>query len=126
MKSLISSTLILLALYAQACSAQESNARLVFMNSHQQYSFEQITSLQPTLLIPLQQPQYGFIAYTRVNRHQSSNNQGIIQHHTSETLGFGLHHQINNWMQTQVVVQTQQYRRAGNELESMMSLAVQF
>jgi len=125
MKSLISGTLILLALYAQSSFAQNSS-HWIMLNSQNQYFSEQVTSIQPTLLVPLTQPQYGLVAYTRVNRHQNTNYTGAMQYRSSQSYGFGLHHRASNWMHTQIVVQTQQYRSAGNGFESMLNLAVRF
>ncbi|MEH6345161.1 MAG: hypothetical protein V7785_08755 [Bermanella sp.] len=125
MKSLISGSLILLALYAQSSFAQDSS-HWVILNSHNQYFSEQVTSIQPTLLIPLSQSQYSLMAYTRVNRHQSANHTGVMQYRSSKSYGFGLHHRVSNWMHTQIVVQTQQYRSSASGFESMLNLAVQF
>ncbi len=126
MKSLISGTLILLALYAQAACAQDSQARLLILNSQILSYSEQVTSIQPTLFIPMNQPQYGLIAFTRINRHQSSHLQEIKQSHISDVYGVGMHHRVNAWMFTQVVVQSQQFGALEGGYESMLSLTAKF
>jgi len=126
MKSLISSTLILLALYAQACCAQESPARLLMLNSQQQYFTEQISSIQPTLLISLQNPQYSVMLYSQISRHQSKNLEGSTQNYVNESTGLGIHHQVNSWMHTQIVVKSQQYQNRSSQIESMLSAVVRF
>ena len=126
MKSLISGTLILLALYAQACCAQDTSARLVMLNSHQHYLTGQITTIQPTLLIALQQPNYSLMVYSQTNHHKSQSFTGLQHNYANESTGLGIHHQVNNWMHTQVVVKTQQYQHRSSQLESMLSVAVHF
>ena len=126
MKSLISGTLILLALYAQASCAQDTSTRLVMLNSHQQLLTEQITTLQPTLFIALQQPNYSLMVYSQTNHHQSQSLLGLQHNYRNESTGLGIHHQVNNWMHTQVVVKTQQYQHRSSQLESMLSVAVHF
>ena len=126
MKSLISGTLILLALYAQACCAQDTSTRLIMLNSQQQYLTEQVTTIQPTLLIALQQPNYSLMLYSQTNHHQSQSLKGLQHNYVNESTGLGIHHQVNNWMHTQVVIKTQQYQHRSSQLESMLSVAVQF
>ncbi len=125
MKSLISGTLILLALYAQACCAQDGS-QLVMLNSQQQFFNKQIVTIQPTLLIAMSQPNYSFILYSRTNHHQGNNLKGIQQNFTNESTGLGIHQQVNNWVSTQLVVKTQQYQHKSSQLESSLSLAIQF
>ncbi len=126
MKSLISGTLILLALYAQASCAQDAQARLIILNSQIQSFSAQVTRVQPTLLVPLNHSQYGIMAFTRIDRQQSATLQDIQASHMSEAYGIGMLHQVNSWMYTQVVVQTQQLSNLENGYESVVSLTAQF
>jgi len=125
MKSLISSTLILLALYAQATCADEQLTRFVVLTSSHQTDSGQYTSIKPTLLVPWQDSQSGFVLFRSLNREQTINYSGIKQNHNSQTYGFGMHHRVNGWMYTQVVVQSQQYSQQ-NGFESMFNLSMSF
>ena len=124
MKSLISGTLILLALYAQASCAQDGS-QLIIINSQQQYFNMQVITIQPTLLIAIQ-ANYSVVLYSQKNLHKSYQLVNIQHQYTNESNGLGIHHQVNNWMQTQVVVKTQQYQHKSSQLESSLSVAVQF
>ncbi len=126
MKSLISSTLILLALYAQACCADEQLTRFVVLTSSHQTDTAQYTSVKPTLYMPIQDSQTGFVLFRGLNRSESVNYSGIKQNHISQNYGMGFHHQISNWMYTQVVVQSKEHSQQGSGYESMFYVNLSF
>ncbi len=123
MKSLISSTLILLALYAQACCADEQLTRFVVLTSSHQTDTGQYTSVKPTLYMPIQDTQTGFVLFKGLNRTES-----VVHSHIkrSQNYGMGFHHQVNNWMYTQVVVQSNEYSQQSSGYESMLYVNLAF
>ena len=126
MKSLIGGMLILLALYAQAASADERQARFIVLSSAQQTGDGQYNSVKPTLYMPLQSTQAGFILFRGLNHRDSVNHLGVRSSHNSQHYGMGLHHQVSNWMYTQVVIQSQQHSQQGSGYESMFYVNLSF
>lgn len=126
MKSLIGGMLILLALYAQAASADERQARFIVLSSAQQTGDGQYSSVQPTLYVPLSSPRSGLVFFRSLNRDSTTSDSGVKRNFNSQHYGLGFRHQVNSWMITQVVVQSQQYNRQSSGYESMFNVNVFF
>ena len=126
MKSLISSTLILLALYAQATCADEHQSRLIVLSSSYTSISGQYTSVKPTYYIPLQDSKCGLVFFRSLNRSQTVSQSGIEQSHHSQHYGLGFHQQVNSWMYTQVIVQSQQYSQQEGAYESLFNVSMSF
>ncbi len=126
MKSLINGTLILLALYAQACSA-ESNSSFLLLNSQSQLAHGTISSIQPTWYTSAAHANYGVIVYSRLNRSLNTNHNGTIQTHYGQVFGLGLHQQLTPWMYGQLSLQTQRDNEIHDGLNTLaLSLNARF
>lgn len=115
MKIILATLISTLAMYAQACCAQDVQMSVF---SHQQ-TFSQFSqhTTQPTWLIG-QSGEPQLIGFTQITRTQQlTNTTGNAVEHT---LGFGLHQQITPFLYTQVVVTEQ------NGGQSAVKLGVEF
>jgi hypothetical protein len=126
MKILLSSTLILLALYAQASCASDQLSRFIVLSSNYTSDSGQHTSVKPTLYIPLQNSNQGIVFFRSLNRSQTVSQSGIERSSHSQHYGLGLHQQINAWMYTQVVLQSQHYSQQQGAYESLFNVSMSF
>jgi hypothetical protein len=126
MKSLISSALILLALYAQACCANEQPFRFIVLSNSHIPNSEQYSSFTPTLYIPMKNSNSGLIFFRSLNTSQTERQTGIKQTLHSQHYGLGLHQQVNSWIFTQVVLQSQHYSHQEDAYETLFNVSMSF
>lgn len=120
MKSFLSSAVILLALYAQAASA-DSNAFFV-VNSQLQLNNTHIETISPTWSLAGTQDSTQLVAFTAINTlHTANLNSPSSQNHR---LGFGLHKQHTPWMFSQVLIK--QHPFSANQMQSSIALNIGF
>ncbi len=126
MKSLISSAIILLALYAQACCANEQQSGFIVLSSSYTLNNGQYSSIKPTFYIPLQNSDSGLIFFRSLNKSQAVSQTGIKQTLYSQHYGIGLHQQVNSWFFTQVVLQSQHYSQQRGTYETLFNVSMSF
>lgn len=120
MKSFLSSAMILLALYAQAASA-DSNSFFV-VNSKLQLNNTNIQTISPTWSLAGTQGSTQLVAFTSINSMSNPDlSNSLSQNHR---LGFGLHKQHTPWMFSQVVIK--QHPFSANQMQSSIALNIGF
>lgn len=119
MKSFIKSAVILLALYAQAASAE--NTVFNVLNSQQLLPSASVNTIAPALTLAATDDGHQLVSFAAINtiEHYDSNN--LTQTHT---LGLGLVKQHNPWVATQVLIQQSPF--SPDQMQSKMAIKLGF
>lgn len=106
MKAFISSAIIMLALYAQASSAQEpiKLASFKVLSQHNLVAHTQVNSVQPSWFMNLNESNYQLTGFLKLDRTHLGN--ALQQHHKlTASYGFGVHYQMSPSIYSQLVWQ---------------------
>lgn len=121
MKSFISSAMILLALYAQAASADLGSFYILKTHSLTNNTEVHATSPTWTLAGSIGSPQ--LIGFTSINTLTSHQDSSFTTSHTNR-LGFGLHQQHTPWMYSQITIK--QHPFSATRMQSALALNIGF
>lgn len=98
----IRAVLILLTLMASSVMAQPPNAQLFMLNSQQTLLDTQLSSVKPTLFVPMAHSNLGMVVYASLNQQK---NTAENQAHSRIHYGVGIHQQLNAHTYSQLVFQ---------------------
>lgn len=98
----ISAVLILFTLLATSAMAQPTIPQLMMLNSQQTLLDTQLSSVKPTLFMPIAQSSFGMVIYAGFNQQLNLANNHI---HNSTHYGVGIHQQLNPQIYSQLVFQ---------------------
>jgi hypothetical protein len=119
MKYFVSTAVVMLALYAQAVSAQQQG--LLVLTSQQNLTLTEVRSIKPAWSLASSENGTQLVGFANFSAIHESNNENASY---QQGIGLGLYQQHTPWLHSQLLVQ--QHPLAPNQVQSLMEWVVGF